>query len=49
MKGRRRYDILLKRLELKVDIVPPSLLMAAAAIERRLGNQSHRPRRKLAV
>lgn len=33
MKGRRRYDILLKRLELKVDIVPPSLLMAAAAIE----------------
>ncbi len=33
MKGRRRYDILLKRLELKVNIVPPSLLMAAAAIE----------------
>lgn len=33
MTGRRRYDILLKRLELKVNIVPPSLLMAAAAIE----------------
>lgn len=33
MKGRRRYDILLKRLMLKVDIIPPSLLMAAAAIE----------------
>lgn len=33
MKGRRRYDILLKNLELKADIVPPSILMAAAAIE----------------
>ena len=33
MKGRRRYDILLKRLALKADVVPPSILMAAAAIE----------------
>ncbi len=33
MKGRRRYDILLKQLELKADVIPPSLLMAAAAIE----------------
>ncbi len=33
MKGRRRYDILLKKLTLKADVVPPSILMAAAAIE----------------
>lgn len=33
MKGRRKYDILLKRLALKADVVPPSILMAAAAIE----------------
>lgn len=33
LKGYRRYELLLKKLVLKVDVVPPSLLMAAAAIE----------------
>lgn len=33
MKGHRRYDLLLKKLELQADIVPPSILIAAAAIE----------------
>lgn len=33
LKGFRRYQLLLKHLVLKVDVVPPSLLMAAAAME----------------
>lgn len=33
LQGRRRYELLLKQLATKVDIVPPSLLLANAAIE----------------
>ncbi len=33
MKGQRRYELLLKHLLLKVDVVPPSILIAAAAID----------------
>jgi len=37
IKGENRYDILLKNLLLKVDEVPPSLLIAAAAAESNWG------------
>lgn len=37
VKGAERYDILLKNLLLKVDAVPPSLLIAAAAAESNWG------------
>lgn len=32
MKGHRQYAVLLKQLELKIDIIPPSVFLAAAAI-----------------
>lgn len=37
MQGERRYAIILKKLKLKVDVVPPSVLLAMAAINTNWG------------
>lgn len=38
MKGQRRYELLLKHLLLKVDVVPPSILIARRGYRHGLGN-----------
>lgn len=43
MRGYRRYAIILKQLELRVDVIPPSLYLAIAAIDTNWGQASFLP------